>query len=144
MEKLNTEILNEVCRKSFVEHLGIRFTSFDGKTLEGEIHISSYHLQPVGVVHGGVYLSFAETLAGGGSALILSDENKAAFGNTVSSQHLAPVKDGLIIGKATIRHQGIFKHIWDIEITDASGKLISLSRVTNSIKILDQKDIREG
>jgi acyl-coenzyme A thioesterase PaaI-like protein len=47
---------------------------------------------------------------------------------------LASVKEGRIIGKAKLISNSIFKHIWDVEITDVSGKLISISRVTNSIK----------
>jgi hypothetical protein len=27
-----------------------------------------------------------------------------------------------------------FKHIWDVEIKDEEGKIISISRVTNSVK----------
>jgi uncharacterized protein (TIGR00369 family) len=131
--------LNEICKNSFVDHIGIRFTQYDGERIAGEIEIANHHMQPGGVVHGGVYLSIAETVAGAGSQLMVMDEGKTAYGVTVNSQHIAPVTSGKITATGKLIHKGIFKHTWDIEITDKSGKLISISRVTNSIKPIDPK-----
>lgn len=132
-EKIIRE-LNELCKNSFVEYLGIHFTESSKNSVTAFIEIQPHHLQPKGVVHGGVYLAFAETLAGAGSALIAEAEGKIALGATVNAQHIAPASDGKIWGTATLTYQGITKHIWDVEITDENGKLISLSRVNNSIK----------
>ncbi|MCA1747367.1 MAG: PaaI family thioesterase, partial [Bacteroidales bacterium] len=79
--------LNDICKNSFVDHIGIRFTQFDGERIAGEIAIAPHHMQPGGVVHGGVYLSIAETVAGAGSQLMVMDEGKTAYGATVNSQH---------------------------------------------------------
>ena len=132
--------LNEICKDSFVDLIGIRFTRFDGERIAGEIKIGPHHMQPGGVVHGGVYLSIAETVAGAGSQLMVMDEGKTAYGAIVNSQHIAPLTDGKITATGKLIHKGIFKHTWDIEITDTTGKLISISRVTNSIKPIE-KDI---
>ncbi len=132
--------LNNICKNSFVDHIGIHFTQFNGKRITGKIELKSHHMQPGGVVHGGVYLSVAETVAGAGSQLLVMNEGKTALGSTVNSQHLAPASEGIITATGKLIYLGIFKHIWDIEITDASGKLISISRVTNSIK----QDIDHG
>lgn len=131
---MTIEELNKICRNSFVDHLGIRFVSFDGKCISGKIEIEGLHLQPVGVVHGGVYISLAETLAGAGSMLLVESEGKVALGTTVNSQHIASVSSGVISAVGEIIHKGSFKHIWDVKISDENGKLISISRVTNSIK----------
>jgi uncharacterized protein (TIGR00369 family) len=136
--------LNDICRNSFVDHIGIRFTWFDGEQIAGEIEIANHHMQPGGVVHGGVYLSIAETIAGAGSQLMVMDEGKTAYGGTVNSQHIAPVTTGTITATGKLIHKGIFKHTWDIEITDEAGKLISISRVTNSIKPIDQDIDQRG
>ena len=134
---MTIEELNNFCINSFVDHLGIFFTDFQGNRISGEVEIGSQHLQPLGVVHGGVYLSIAETLAGAGSALIIEKQGKIAYGSTVTSQHIASVTSGKLLATGDLIHEGIFKHIWDIKITDGSGKLISISRVTNSIKVLN-------
>ena len=126
--------LNEICKNSFIDHLGIHFESFDGVKMIASLRITPVHLQPVGVVHGGVYISMAETIAGAASTLIVREEGKLAFGVTVNSQHIASVSEGKITAEGMLIHKGANKHIWDIKITDGSGKLISISRVTNSIK----------
>lgn len=130
--------LNQLCKNSFVDHLGIQFTNSAENTLEAYIELKPHHFQPKGFVHGGVYMAFAETLAGAGSALIAEAEGKLALGASINSQHIAPAKGGMILGKATLTYQGITKHVWDVEISDENGKLISLSRVNNSIKEFSQ------
>ena len=131
---MTIEELNRLSANSFVEKLGIRFLDFDGNSITAEIDITSSHLQPYGYVHGGVYLAFAETLAGAGSILLVYKDQKTAFGSHVSAQHISSVKEGRITGTGRLIHKGIFKHVWDIEITGEDGKLISLCRVSNSIK----------
>lgn len=140
VNRMTIEELNIICKNSFVDHLGIWFTEFDGAHIKGYIDLKPFHLQPVGYVHGGVYMSMAETLAGAGSALLVEPENKIALGNSINSQHLASAKEGRIVAAGTLIHKSTFKHIWDIEITDNSGKLISLSRVTNSIKEMNHSN----
>jgi len=131
---MNIEELNRICRETFIDHVGIWFESFDGERMTATLMVTPKHLQPAGVVHGGVYISMAETLAGAGSMLLVMNEGFLAFGVTVNSQHIASVTGGKITADATLIHKGSFKHIWDVKITDENGKLISISRVTNSIK----------
>lgn len=136
---MTIEELNIFCKNSFIEELGIVFTECDGESISGIIEIRPTHLQPVGVVHGGVYIALAETLAGAGSTLML-EKNKIALGNTVNSQHVASATKGKITGIARLIYSGTFKHIWDVKITDDIGKLISICRVTNSIKEQNKRE----
>ena len=129
--------INRICQNNFSDHLGIHITAHTGETITGKLKITPIHRQPQGFVHGGVYLSLAETIAGAGSMLLVHEDGKVALGNSVNSQHLAAVREGELICNGILRYNGIFKHIWDVEITDDSGKLISVSRVTNSIKSRD-------
>ena len=132
---MNVKELNHLCQNTFIDFLGIHFESFDGSHLIAIIEITPNHLQPAGLVHGGVYISMAETVAGAGSTLLLMDEEKTAIGVTVNSQHLASLSEGIITAEGELIYKGSFKHIWDIKITDQNGKLISISRVTNTIKL---------
>lgn len=136
--------INRICQNNFSDHLGISITAFTGETITGILEITPIHQQPQGFVHGGVYLSLAETIAGAGSLLLVHSEGKVALGNSVNSQHLAAVKEGKLTCTGRLIYKGIFKHIWDVEITDDSGKLISVSRVTNSIKSNDTDKASEG
>ncbi|MFC2090160.1 PaaI family thioesterase [Bacteroidota bacterium] len=131
---MDIQELNHICKGSFIEELGLIFTGFEQKKIEGYIDLSSSHLQPMGVVHGGVYISMAESLAGAGSSILVQNTGKISLGATVTSQHIASAKKGRIFGTGTLVYEGITKHIWDVSISDENGKLISLSRVSNSIK----------
>jgi len=131
---MNIDELNKICKDSFIDYIGITFTKYRAGYVSGTIELAPHHLQPAGVVHGGVYISLAETLAGAGSMLLVGEEGKIAFGTAVNSHHIASAKGGEIIAEAELIYKGIFKHIWDVKISDRNGKLISMSRVTNSIK----------
>ncbi len=126
--------LNKICKNSFIDHIGIRFKKFEGSHIFAEIQITNNHLQPDGVVHGGVYISMAETVAGAASTLLVRDEGKIALGVSVNSHHLASVTEGLITAEGQLIYKGPLKHIWDVRIFNEKGKLISISRVTNNIK----------
>lgn len=141
---MTTQEINRICQNSFSDHLGITITAFGGDTITGKLKITPVHQQPQGFVHGGVYLSLAETIAGAGSLLLVHKEGKAALGNSVNSQHLSAAREGELTCTGTLLYKGIFKHIWDVEITDDSGKLISVSRVTNSIKSTDTDNESAG
>lgn len=141
---MTNQEINRICRNNFSDHLGIRISEFNGETITGILKITPLHQQPQGFVHGGVYLSLAETIAGAGSMLLVHQDGKVALGTAVNSQHLAAVREGALTCRGTLLYKGIFKHIWDVEITDDSGKLISVSRVTNSIKTKDTEQASEG
>ncbi|MBN2699803.1 MAG: PaaI family thioesterase [Bacteroidales bacterium] len=138
---MDIEELNRISRNSFIEHLGIRFLDFDGHRITASLEIKPFHLQPAGVVHGGVYISLAETVAGAGSVLLVRRDGKLAYGTVVSSQHIAKATEGTITAVGKLVHKGFNKHIWDVKINDRNGKLISMSRVTNSITEMDQDTI---
>ena len=56
------------------------------------------------------------------------------FGSAVNGQHLTPARNGTLFALARLTVKTDFKHVWDVEIKDDAGKLISISRVTNSVK----------
>ena len=90
--------------------------------------------QPMEVVHGGALISLAESVGSAASFLLVDPEHYNVLGNVVNSQHLAPARKGTLFAKANLLVKADFKHIWDVQIKDDTGKLISISRVTNSIK----------
>ena len=90
--------------------------------------------QPMGVVHGGALISLAETVGSAGSFLLVDPEQFNVFGSAVNSQHIATAGEGLLFALATLVVKHDFKHIWDVEIKDEEGKLISISRVSTSVK----------
>lgn len=131
---MKIEALNKACKETFMELLGIVFTAHTDTTLEAEMKITPILYQPMGVVHGGALISLAESVGSAASYLLVDPELFNVLGSSVNSQHIAPAREGKLLALATLVVKADFKHVWDVTIKDDSGKLISISRVTNSVK----------
>ena len=130
----DTEELNRICKGTLVEYLNIRFTGFTPESVEAVMGITPDHYQPAGVVHGGALIALAETVGSAGSFLLVDPDLFDVLGSSVNSNHLSPARNGNLYAHASLVYKGDFKHVWDVDIKDDEGKLISISRVTNSIK----------
>ena len=127
------EILNQSVKKGLVGSLGIEFTKIDEGLVEGFLVLSEKNSRPGGILHGGANLALAETLAGLGSMLLIDNEKFDVLGIQISGNHTGILKEGKALAKAKIIHQGNKTHIWNVDITDEGGRLISTVRVTNMI-----------
>ena len=131
---LTVDDINRASKDTFMDLLGIEFTAATESSLEARMPITPKLYQPMEVVHGGALISLAESVGSAASFLLVDPEKFNVLGSVVNSQHIAPARKGSLVAKASLLVKADFKHIWDVEIRDDSGKLISISRVTNSIK----------
>lgn len=129
--------INKLCRGTFIDLLGIEFTGYSESHVEAVMKITPRLHQPAGMVHGGALISLAETVGSAGSLLLVDPARFQVYGSVVNSQHLSPVSEGSLHALARLVVKADFKHIWDVEIKDGEGKLISISRVTNSVKPIE-------
>lgn len=128
------EQANELFKGTLMEALGMHCSEIAKGYVEGYMPVDHRTAQPLGIIHGGANLAFAETLAGLGSVALL-EEGEMQVGAQVSGNHIASAMAGdTMVGKARIMHQGRSTHVWSVEIySQRSGKLIHTSRVLNSI-----------
>jgi uncharacterized protein (TIGR00369 family) len=131
---MKIDALNRACKDTFMDLLGIVFTAHTDTTLDAEMLITSSLYQPMGVVHGGALISLAESVGSAASYLLVDPDHFNVLGSSVNSQHIAPARQGTLKARATLQVKADFKHVWDVTIKDDSDKLISISRVTNSVK----------
>jgi 1,4-dihydroxy-2-naphthoyl-CoA hydrolase len=118
---------------SIAGHLGIRITELRPDAMVAEMPVNERHLQPQGVLHGGVSVVLAETL--GTIACILTlPEGRNAVGLEVNANHVASVKPGQMV-TAVCRplHTGSRTQVWQTEIRRADGKLACVSRLTCAV-----------
>ncbi len=129
------DILNAKMKGTMVAALGIRFLPSDDDLALAEMPINENTRQYFGILHGGASLTLAETVAGVGSVHLTNlDENALICGTEVSGTHLAmSPTDGKVLGKARLLHAGHSTHVWNVEIVDEYGNVISAERVTNRI-----------
>ncbi len=130
----SAEEANAIMPGTLMESLGIRCTKVVKGFVSGTMPVDHRTGQPLGIIHGGANLAFAETLAGFGSVALL-EEGEMQVGAQVSGNHISSAIAGDVMrGEARIMHKGRSTHLWSVEIySERSGKLIHTARVLNSI-----------
>jgi 1,4-dihydroxy-2-naphthoyl-CoA hydrolase len=113
--------------------LGIRLTEIGPDFLRGEMPVDERHVQPFGILHGGVSVVLAETL-GSLASVMACEPGFGAVGLEINANHLRPVpKGGLVRGLCTPVRIGRSVHVWNIELRRDDGELSCVSRLTTSI-----------
>jgi uncharacterized protein (TIGR00369 family) len=94
--------------------------------------VTPKHHQPFGVLHGGVSVLLAETVASVGAYLAAPDGH-TAVGMEVNANHVRSVRTGRLAAVATPLHTGSTTHVWEAKIRHEGEKLVCVSRCTLAI-----------
>ena len=78
----------------FDDLYGLELLEASAEVMRGRIEVADHHKQPMGLVHGGVYASMAETLASIGTWLGVQEDGNTATGMSNSTTFLRPVTEG--------------------------------------------------
>lgn len=113
--------------------LGMEFISTpEDDTCMARMRVDERNRQPFGFLSGGASLALAENVAGVGSSALCP--GCACVGIEVSGSHVKAVAEGdTVTARAHMLHQGRTLHVWQVDISDSAGSLISSVRVTNYI-----------
>lgn len=109
----------------FGQHIGMVITACSKERIAAYIEVGPQHLQPAGIVNGGVYASLGETL---GSLAAMMTSDKPAVGMSNNTDFLRPVSKGRIEAEATAVHTGRTTHLWRIEMRN-NGKLAAITNL---------------
>lgn len=134
MQLDHNDIKNRM-KGTFIELLDIHFLEDENSNeLEAMMLIRKDLLQTSGVLHGGVTIAFAETLAGVASNTLCPDD-EFSFGIQISANHISHGKEGdTIRGIATPIHLGKTTHVWNVDVySQQNERLISSVRITNIV-----------
>lgn len=116
------------------EVLGMEFLPSEPGIVRSRLEVTPAVCQRFGFLSGGASLALAETMAGRGS-LAFCQEDEAPLGVQVSANHVRAVPLGrMVLGEARILSRTRTLHVWNVDITDEEGRLVSSARVTNCIK----------
>lgn len=98
-----------------------------------KMKVDERNRQPFGYLSGGATLAMAETLAGAASYALCPDA-LACVGQNIHGNHIHPAKEGeTVTATARIIHQGKSSHVWQVDVRNDNGILISSISVTNHI-----------
>jgi uncharacterized protein (TIGR00369 family) len=99
--------------------------------------------QPLGMVHGGVYASIAEALASLGTNFGVVHSGRVALGMSNHTTFVRPVSEGHVHGHARRRHAGRRTWVWQVDMTDDSGRLCAWSTMIVAVRE-EQRDGARG
>ena len=124
---------NAFSKNSLMETLQIEFIDAGEDFLQATMPVNPRVHQPMGLLHGGASVALAESVGSAASMLFVNNELSEIRGIEISANHLKAKKEGIVTGTARIVHKGGSIHLWEIRITDESGALISICKLTNMV-----------
>jgi uncharacterized protein (TIGR00369 family) len=120
-------------KNSVLETLGIEITEYTPERVVATMAVTPKTHQPLGILHGGVSVVLAETVASSGSYQFIDPTRQAAVGLEINANHVRSKRDGVVKAVGTPVHVGRSTIIWDIRIYDEEEKLVCISRCTMAV-----------
>ena len=113
--------------------LGMEFISTpEEDTCMARMKVDERNRQPFGFLSGGASLALAENVAGVGSSALCP--GKICVGISVSGSHVKAVEEGdTVTALAHLVQKGRKLHVWNVEVNNSAGELISIVTVTNYV-----------
>lgn len=132
---MDVEAIRKVIEKqpNLSTALGMHFISTpDDDICMATMTVDERNRQPFGFLSGGASLALAENVAGVGSTALCP--GKICVGVSVSGEHVKAVAEGdTVTAHAHLVSKGRKLHVWDVNISNSMGELISTVHVTNYI-----------
>lgn len=118
-------------RDNMVDHLDMVFAETTTERVVITVDVTDHHLQPYGIVHGGLYCAMAETAASVGAAMTVmaEDPDGGAVGQSNHTDFLRATRGGRLTATATPVHVGRSVQLWQVDITDDADRLVAQSKV---------------
>jgi 1,4-dihydroxy-2-naphthoyl-CoA hydrolase len=124
----------ETTPSGFAEEIGVEWINFDPDDARARIAVEPRHLQPNGVVHGGVFASLAESISSAATYRAVRDDGMVAFGQANNTTFIRPITGGHVNASAKARQRGRTIWVWDVELSDDDRRLCALVRVTIALR----------
>jgi 1,4-dihydroxy-2-naphthoyl-CoA hydrolase len=108
--------------------IGLEIVHASASEVLAEWTIGERHLQPHGIVHGGVYASVVESCCSVG-AVLAAPTGKQVVGVENHTSFLRPVRAGRLRARAVPLHAGRQAQLWECAIVDEGDRLIATGRL---------------
>jgi 1,4-dihydroxy-2-naphthoyl-CoA hydrolase len=92
------------------------------------VRIGPQHLQPFGIVHGGVFCSLVETVCSIGASFH-AEPGSVMVGVENQTSFLKPVREGSLSATARPIHLGRSSQLWEATIHDERKRLVACGRL---------------
>jgi 1,4-dihydroxy-2-naphthoyl-CoA hydrolase len=122
--------------RTFDALYGLEILASSPEEITAQVAVRDEIKQPMGLVHGGVYASMAESIASLATGWAVFEDGMMAQGLSNQTSFLRPILEGTVHARAIRRHRGRTTWVWEVEITDDDGRLCALVRMTVAVRPL--------
>ena len=123
---------------------GLEFLELSDSEVRAQVQLRDELKQPMGLLHGGVYASLAESMTSLVTAFAVADRGATALGLANDTSFLRPITEGAVEALATRLHGGRTTWIWDVRFSADEGRLCAVTRMTIAIRPFPQAQDRSG
>jgi 1,4-dihydroxy-2-naphthoyl-CoA hydrolase len=126
--------------RTFEGFLGLEWVELTPSSAHVRFHVRENLLQPLGLLHGGIYCAVAESVASVATVNAVWREGKVGSGLNNSASFLRPVTTGPVDVTARLRGHDDREWFWGHEFHDQQGRLCALVDVTIAVRALPARD----
>jgi uncharacterized protein (TIGR00369 family) len=115
-QAITPELSTQMLPGTFPGNLDIELTEITDEHVRGRMRVDKRHLHPMGYVHGGAWVAFADTVAAWGTMRHLP-EGRGFTTVELKINVLASAREGdelTALGKAL--HVGSRTHVWEVQV----------------------------
>jgi uncharacterized protein (TIGR00369 family) len=107
--------------------LGVKLVSVEDERIVAHLHVRPQICTTGGILHGGAYMAFADTLGAIGSFLCLPPGARTTTTTDSSTKFIAGAKEGsTVIGECVALHRGRTTQVWQTTMRRDDGKLCAV------------------
>lgn len=113
--------------------MGVRLTALEPDRVVAQMEVRPDLCTAGGILHGGAYMAFADTLGAVGTIVNLA-EGKRTTTTDSSTKFIAGARVGSIVtGTSVALHRGRTTMVWQTTVTNAQGKLCAVVTQTQLV-----------
>jgi 1,4-dihydroxy-2-naphthoyl-CoA hydrolase len=109
--------------------MGLEIVTITAQEVVVEWTVDDRHLQPFGIVHGGVHSGVIETVCSLGAAMAAAPRGQIVMGIENHTSFLRAVRGGRLRATGKPIHVGQRAQLWEASITDEQNRVIATGRV---------------
>ena len=94
-----------------------------------EVVVGEQHLQPYGIVHGGVHCGIIEAACSTGAAVVAGTRGQSIVGLENNTSFITAVRGGTLRVTATPVTRGRTTQVWQAVVTNDEGRICATGRV---------------
>jgi len=110
--------------------VGLRYTEIGPDGVRAQLEVTPSLLQPMGLVHGGVYCSMIESMASVSAYHWLAEHGGGnVVGVNNNTDFLRSIGSGTVHGRSEPIHRGRRQQLWLVTITDDDNRVVARGQV---------------